>query len=70
MDFLGYSTTLLAIRKRFVKWKADLIVNCPRSPVFGGLALGPKSVGHVARFVLDHAPCPVLLIRLPVDEKA
>ncbi len=25
---------------------------------------GPKSVGHVARFVLDHAPCPVLLIRL------
>ncbi len=26
-------------------------------------SLGPKSVGHVARFVLDHAPCPVLLIR-------
>ncbi len=26
-------------------------------------ALGPKSVGHVARFVLDHAPCPVLLVR-------
>jgi nucleotide-binding universal stress UspA family protein len=24
---------------------------------------GPKSVGHVARFVLDHAPCPVLLMR-------
>ncbi len=24
---------------------------------------GPKSVGHVARFVLDHAPCPVLLLR-------
>jgi nucleotide-binding universal stress UspA family protein len=24
---------------------------------------GPKSIGHVARFVLDHAPCPVLLIR-------
>jgi len=52
------------------EWKADLIVICPRSPVFGGPALGPKSVGHVARFVLDHAPCPVLLIRLPVDEKA
>jgi nucleotide-binding universal stress UspA family protein len=24
---------------------------------------GPGSVGHTARFVLDHAPCPVLLIR-------
>jgi nucleotide-binding universal stress UspA family protein len=44
-------------------WHADLIVICPRSPAFGGPALGPKSVGHVARFVLDHAPCPVLLLR-------
>jgi nucleotide-binding universal stress UspA family protein len=24
---------------------------------------GPHSVGHTARFVLDHAPCPVLLLR-------
>ncbi|MGI8589346.1 MAG: universal stress protein [Chloroflexia bacterium] len=24
---------------------------------------GPPSVGHVARFVLDHAPCDVLLLR-------
>ncbi|HEY7067376.1 MAG TPA: universal stress protein [Chloroflexota bacterium] len=24
---------------------------------------GPRSVGHVARFVLDHVPCPVLLLR-------
>ncbi len=24
---------------------------------------GPKSVGHTARFVLDHASCPVLLLR-------
>ena len=52
------------------EWNADLIVICSRSPVFGGPALGPKSVGHVARFVLDHAPCPVLLVRLPVSEKA
>jgi nucleotide-binding universal stress UspA family protein len=46
-----------------VEWNADLIVVCPRSP--GGTALppGPRSVGHVARFVLDHAPCPVLLVR-------
>ena len=25
--------------------------------------LGPASVGHTARFILDHAPCPVLLLR-------
>lgn len=24
---------------------------------------GPHSVGHTARFVLDHSPCPVLLLR-------
>jgi nucleotide-binding universal stress UspA family protein len=45
------------------EWAADLIVICPRSPRSGGPALGPKSVGHVARFVLDHAPCSVLLAR-------
>jgi nucleotide-binding universal stress UspA family protein len=47
------------------EWNADLIIICSRSAAFGGPALGPKSVGHVARFVLDHAPCPVLLVRLP-----
>lgn len=45
------------------EWNADLIVICPRSPRSGGPTIGPKSVGHVARFVLDHAPCPVLLVR-------
>jgi nucleotide-binding universal stress UspA family protein len=25
--------------------------------------VGPRSVGKVARFVVDHAPCPVLLLR-------
>ena len=45
------------------EWQADLIVICPRTPAFGEPVLGPKSVGHVARFVLDHAPCPVLLLR-------
>lgn len=49
------------------EWHADLILICPRSPEFAGPPSGPKSVGHVARFVLDHAPCPVLLIR-PVQE--
>jgi nucleotide-binding universal stress UspA family protein len=50
-----------------VEWHADLILICPRSPEFAGPPSGPKSVGHVARFVLDHAPCPVLLVR-PVQE--
>jgi nucleotide-binding universal stress UspA family protein len=50
-----------------VEWHADLILLCPRSPEFAGPPIGPKSVGHVARFVLDHAPCPVLLIR-PLQE--
>jgi arsenical pump membrane protein len=45
------------------EWAADLVVICPRSPQSAGPPLGPKSVGHVARFVLDHAPCPVLLVR-------
>jgi nucleotide-binding universal stress UspA family protein len=46
-----------------VEWHADLIVICSRSPLSDGPPIGPKSVGHVARFVLDHAPCPVLLVR-------
>jgi len=25
--------------------------------------VGPRSVGKVARFVIDHAPCPVLVLR-------
>lgn len=45
------------------EWHAELIVICPRSPLRQEPAPGPKSVGHVARFVLDHAPCPVLLVR-------
>ncbi len=45
------------------EWRADLIVLCPRSSQDRNLELGPKSLGHVARFVLDHAPCPVLLVR-------
>lgn len=45
------------------EWRADLILICPRTIYDDKPALGPKSVGHVARFVLDHAPCPVLLVR-------
>lgn len=45
------------------EWQADLVVLCRRSQYSGGPVIGPKSVGHTARFVVDHAPCPVLLIR-------
>ena len=45
------------------EWQADLVIVCPRADYGGGHAIGPKSVGHVARFVADHAPCPVLLVR-------
>ena len=45
------------------EWHADLVIICPRADYGGRPAIGPKSVGHVARFVLDHAPCPVLLVR-------
>ena len=44
-------------------WGADLILISPRTVYDDKPAIGPKSVGHVARFVLDHAPCPVLLSR-------
>jgi nucleotide-binding universal stress UspA family protein len=45
------------------EWQADVVVICPRAEYGGKPMIGPKSVGHVARFVLDHAPCPVLLVR-------
>ena len=45
------------------EWAADLVVICPRAEYRDRHEIGPKSVGHVARFVLDHAPCPVLLVR-------
>jgi nucleotide-binding universal stress UspA family protein len=45
------------------EWQADLVIICPRAEYGGRHPIGPKSVGHVARFVLDHAPCPVLLVR-------
>jgi nucleotide-binding universal stress UspA family protein len=45
------------------EWQADLLVIYPRAQYGSKPIVGPKSVGHVARFVLDHAPCPVLLLR-------
>jgi len=46
-----------------VEWNADLILLCPRTTYGSKPTIGPKSVGRVARFVLDHAACPVLLVR-------
>ncbi len=45
------------------EWQADLVIICPRAEYGGKSFIGPRSVGHIARFVLDHAPCPVLLVR-------
>ena len=45
------------------EWRADLLIVCSRARYRVNEEIGPKSVGHVARFVLDHAPCPVLLLR-------
>ena len=50
------------------EWNADSIFICPRSLQSGGPIVGPKSLGHVARFVVDHAPCPVLLVRVRTKE--
>lgn len=45
------------------EWQADVVIVSPRAEYDHKPTIGPKSVGHVARFVLDHAPCPVLLFR-------
>lgn len=50
------------------EWSANLIVISSRSSLTAAPPLGPKSVGHVARFVLDHAPCPVLLVRRTTEQ--
>ena len=51
------------------EWKADVVLICSRAVYGGKVAIGPRSVGHVARFVLDHAPCPVFLVRPPAREQ-
>jgi nucleotide-binding universal stress UspA family protein len=40
---------------------ADMLV-CVRDGVRGPVPAGPDSVGPVTRFVVDHAPCGVLLV--------
>ena len=46
------------------EYRAQAVVLCPR-PRTGATEPGPRSVGHVARFVVDHAPVPILLMRHP-----
>jgi nucleotide-binding universal stress UspA family protein len=50
---------IIAAAKAF---RADAVVLCSR-PRTGPTESGPRSLGHVARFVVDHAPVPVLLVR-------
>jgi nucleotide-binding universal stress UspA family protein len=51
------------IVKLAAEWRADVVIVCSRAAYRRNEEIGPKSVGHVARFVVDHAPCPVLLLR-------
>ena len=53
----------LEIVNAAAEWSADVIVIGARAEYGQPPHIGPRSVGHVARFVLDHAPCPVLLVR-------
>ena len=44
-------------------WRSQLIAMRASEGAQGRSQIGPASVGHTARFVLDHAPCEVLLLR-------
>jgi nucleotide-binding universal stress UspA family protein len=59
----------LEIVNAAAEWKADVIVIGAREGYGDPTQIGPRSVGHVARFVLDHAPCPVLLVRPRAHEQ-
>jgi nucleotide-binding universal stress UspA family protein len=45
------------------KWGCQLIAIRGSEGTEGRPRIGPESVGHTARFILDHAPCNVLLLR-------
>jgi nucleotide-binding universal stress UspA family protein len=59
----------LEIVNAAAEWRADVILICARAEYGDAPHIGPRSVGHVARFVLDHAPCPVLLVRALAGEQ-
>ena len=47
-------------------WNCQLIAIRASEGTEGRPKIGPESVGHTARFVLDHAPCDVLFFREPI----
>lgn len=51
-----------AIVERASERRADCVVVGVRADAVR-VAADPHSLGHAARFVVDHAPCPVLLVR-------
>ncbi|MGC9158939.1 MAG: universal stress protein [Terracidiphilus sp.] len=59
----------LEIVNAAAQWRADVIVIGAREEYGDPPHIGPRSIGHVARFVLDHAPCPVLLVRPRAHEQ-
>ncbi len=73
---LGFDSRLVRREVRHGR-PEQLIVEAARQPDFdiglvvigsaykrgGHPSIGPASVGHVARFVVDHSPCDVLLLR-------
>ena len=70
-EAVGFTTRTSLVRGRpeeaILKVAADeqvtLICISAREGAEGHPHIGPASVGHTARFVLDHAPCDVLLLR-------
>jgi len=60
---IGQGRPERAIVARLQNLNANLCVLARRSDRLESPDVGPKSVGHVARFALDHAPCAVLLLR-------
>jgi nucleotide-binding universal stress UspA family protein len=50
VSYLSESSAGLCVVGRRPDWKRNRDV-------------GPRSIGKVARFVVDHAPCPVLMLR-------
>lgn len=46
--------------------QAELVVIWAGEGAAGHPHIGPAAVGHIARFVIDHAPCDMLLLRGPL----
>jgi nucleotide-binding universal stress UspA family protein len=50
------------IVRALAELRADIVALYPRPPA-RQTPPGPHSLGHAARFIVDHAPCAVLLVR-------